>query len=51
MLTALPDVFERAALWHPGWVGPWTFWLLLALVLGGVPLLLWRALSEAERVP
>jgi hypothetical protein len=51
MLAALPDMFDRAALWHPGWVEPWTFWVLLALVLGGVPLLLWRALAEAERVP
>jgi hypothetical protein len=51
MLAALPDIFERAALWHPGWVGAWTFWGLLALVAAGVPLLLWRALAAAEQVP
>jgi hypothetical protein len=50
LLAALPDIAGRAALWHPGWVGSWTFWLLLALVLGGVPLLLWRALTGVERV-
>ena len=47
-LSALPDIFQRAALWHPGWVGVWTFWVLLVLVLIGVPLLLWRALATSE---
>ena len=50
MLAMLPDVFERASLWHPGWVGAWTFWMLLGLVVLGVPLLLWRALDSAEQV-
>jgi hypothetical protein len=51
MLATFPDMFERAALWHPGWVGAWTFWVLLAFVLVGVPLLLWRALAASERIP
>lgn len=33
LLSLLPTVFKRAALFRPGWVGPWTFWLLLAGML------------------
>jgi hypothetical protein len=51
MFSALPDIFERAALWHPGWVGAWTFWLLLVLLLLGVPFLFGRALAAADQVP
>jgi hypothetical protein len=40
-------VFERAALFRPGWVGAWTFWLLLAALVIGVPTLLGRALRAA----
>jgi hypothetical protein len=33
-LSLVPAMFARAALFRPGWVGAWTFWLLLvALVL------------------
>jgi hypothetical protein len=48
-LAQLPDSFERAALFHPGWVGAWTFWVLTAAVLLGVPALLVRALRGARR--
>jgi hypothetical protein len=34
LFARLATVFKRAALFHPGWVGPWTFWLLLAAMLG-----------------
>lgn len=34
LLQWLPTVFARAALWRPGWVGSWTFWLLALGVLG-----------------
>jgi hypothetical protein len=51
MLAALSDAFERAAVFRPGWVGAWTFWLLTAAVLLGVPLLLARALAESEDAP
>jgi hypothetical protein len=51
MLSALPDMFDRAALWRPGAVGPWVFWLLLGLVALAAPLLLGWALAASERVP
>jgi len=38
LLSSLPRSFRRAALFRPGWVGAWTFWLLLALVLAAFPL-------------
>jgi hypothetical protein len=47
-LSLIPDVFRRASLFHPAWVGPWTFWVLAALLLVAVPLLLTRALASAE---
>lgn len=28
----LPTIFTRAALWAPGWVGAWTFWLFFILL-------------------
>lgn len=45
----IPDIFDRASLFHPAWVGAWTFWVLAGLLLVGVPVLLVRALSAAER--
>jgi hypothetical protein len=50
-LAALPDLFERASVFRPGWVGPWVYWLLAAGVLLGVPLLLARALALSEEPP
>jgi hypothetical protein len=47
VLEALPNAFDRAALFRPGWVGAWTYWLLLAALAVGVPLLLAGALSSA----
>jgi len=47
LLSEVPDMFERASLFRPGWMGAWTFWLLLAAVAIGVPSLLARALREA----
>lgn len=46
-LAAVPDMFRHASLFRPGWVGAWTFWVLLVLVLLAVPALLARALREA----
>jgi hypothetical protein len=51
MLSQLGGVFERASVFRPGWVGAWTFWVLSAAVLIGVPLLLARALAESEDAP
>jgi hypothetical protein len=48
MLTLLGDVFDRASLFHPSWVGTWLFWLLAAAVALGVPVLLALAMSSAE---
>jgi len=47
LLSEVPDMFERASLFRPGWMGAWTFWLLLAAVAIGVPSLLARALRGA----
>jgi len=33
LLSLLPAVFERAALFHPRWVGAWTFWVLTVALL------------------
>jgi len=34
LLSLLPTVFPRAALFRPGWVGAWTFWVLAVALLG-----------------
>lgn len=36
--SQLSTVFSRAALFRPGWVGSWTFWVLLVLVAVGLGL-------------
>ena len=46
LAALLPDAFERAAVFRPGWVGPWTYWLLF---LAGVPLLLYAVLRLLAR--
>ncbi len=33
LASQLPTIFERATLFRPPWVGRWTYWLLLGLVL------------------
>jgi hypothetical protein len=33
LLASLPAAFGRAALFRPGWVGSWTFWVLTAALL------------------
>jgi hypothetical protein len=48
LLALLPDVFDRASLFRPGWVGAWTYWLLLVALVIGVPVLLSRALASAS---
>lgn len=51
-LSLIPEIFRRAALFHPAWVGAWTFWLLAALLLVGVPVALVAAVrSASEREP
>lgn len=38
LLSSLPTSFGRAALFRPGWLGTWTFWLLVVLVVLSFPL-------------
>lgn len=47
LLSLIPTVVERSALFKPGWYGEWTTWLLLAAAALFVPFLLGRALSAA----
>jgi hypothetical protein len=47
LLSLVPVMFERMALWHAGWVGAWLYWLLAAAVLIGVPALLVAALRAS----
>jgi hypothetical protein len=47
MLALVPETFERASRFRPEWIGPWTFWVLLALVAVGLPLLLAAAYRSA----
>lgn len=35
LLSLIPTLFSRAALFKASWVGAWTFWALCALVLAG----------------
>lgn len=51
-LSLLPTIFDRAALFRPGWVGAWTFWVLALALLVGVLALgisVSRAALEEER--
>lgn len=47
LLSQFGLIADRAALFRAGWVGPWTFWLLAALLTLGVPALLAFALARA----
>jgi hypothetical protein len=48
LLQLVPQIFKRASVFRPGYVGPWLYWLLAALVLVAVPLLLARAVASAD---
>jgi hypothetical protein len=47
VLSQVPLIFDRAALFRPGPVGAWTFWAIAALLAFAVPLLLAYALRDA----
>ncbi len=49
MLSRFGQVADRAALFRPGWVGAWTYWLLAAVLALGIPALLAFALRGALR--
>lgn len=40
VISLIPTIFRRAALFHPAWMGAWVFWALLAGMLAGAFLLL-----------
>ncbi len=44
-LSLVPRIFRRAALFHPSWVGAWTFWVLGILMVAsflGLGVAVWR---------
>jgi hypothetical protein len=47
LLSLVPELIGRSALFKPGFYGTWTSWLLLGVVLLAVPFALSRALSAA----
>jgi hypothetical protein len=49
VLALIPDVIERASLFHGAWVKPWGVGLLAVLLLTAFPLLLVVALRESSR--
>jgi hypothetical protein len=49
VLSQVPAMFRRAALFRFRWVGAWTFWALAIAVLVGVPFLCAYALARAAR--
>jgi hypothetical protein len=48
LLSSVPTMFDRAALFRPGWVGAWVFWVL-AVALLVTAVLGWTAVSGAAR--
>jgi hypothetical protein len=56
LLSLLPDIAHRAALFRPGWVGPWTYWAVMLLLTpllcyASVRLLARSLAGERPRVP
>jgi hypothetical protein len=47
VLSIVPDAFARAARFKAHWLGAWAFWLLLAVVAAGLPLVLAGAIRAA----
>lgn len=47
LLNEIPTVFRRASLFKLSFVGAWTYWVLLAALVGSVGLI-WLALATAE---
>lgn len=48
VLALTGAIARRAALFHGGWVGAWTIWLLAVLAVTGFPALLGLALRRAD---
>ena len=49
LAALVPDVLERASLFHGGWVKPWLLGLLALLLVTAFPLLLAAGLRESSR--
>lgn len=49
LITLAGDIVARASLFRGEWIGPWSVWLTLALLLTAFPLLLYRALRDVDR--
>jgi hypothetical protein len=50
IISQLPKIFEREALFKPSWVGAWTYWVLFFVVLPAlIGLALWVLLSADRR--
>jgi hypothetical protein len=49
LASLLPRIIDRAAVWRPSWITPGVYWVLLALLVIGCPLLLTRALIASVR--
>jgi hypothetical protein len=50
VLSQLPEIFRREAMFKPGWVGTWTYWLLLfGLAPAILGLGLWVLLTAERR--
>jgi hypothetical protein len=47
LLARVPAIFEHASAFAPPILGPWTYWLLAALILCAAPIVLWKALARA----
>ena len=48
MLAGLPEILSRASLFRPGFVGPWTYWVLLFVVLPCLMYAAVRLLATAD---
>lgn len=49
ILFHLPTIFQRAALFRPGWVGAWTYWLLMLVVVPALAYAALRVLLRPDR--
>lgn len=50
-ITELPRILDRAALYKVGFLRSWMLWVLLVVVLAGVPLAVLYALADSLRAP
>ena len=48
LLSLTGDMVERAALFRGEWIGAWSVWVVVALLLTAFPLLLYRAVRNVE---